>query len=160
MFRNLKDLSGGATKVITLHQTVLDLLTSEEMDIALDKNWSIGSVDPNNVLSGKTFIYTNSTTEIVLSFTENSHTGHMFYNGNDIGFQFDYDSSSTFTFVVDAGYNAEQWGSYRPVPAGQNYNSDCSITFSSGNPSSVKIKMYNANNTGTNRTFNLEVVGG
>lgn len=160
MFRNLKDLSGGATKVITLHQTVLDLLTSEEMDIALNKNWSIGSVDPSNVLSGKTFIYTNSTTEIVLSFTENSRSGHMFYNGNDVGFQFDYDSSSTFTIVVDAGYNPESWGAYRPVPAGQNWNQDCSITFSSGNPSSVKIKMYNANNTGTNRTFNLEVVGG
>lgn len=160
MFRNLKDLSGQATKVITLHQTVLDLLTDEEMDIALDKNWSIGSVDPNNVLSGKTFIYTNSTTEIIISIVENSHTGHMFYNGNEATFQFDYDSSSTFTIVMDAGYNAEQWGAYRPVPAGQNWNADCSINFSSGNPSSIKIKMYNANNTGTNRTFNVEVVGG
>ena len=159
MFRNLKDLSGGATKVITLHQTVLDLLTDEELDIALDKNWSIGSVDPNNVLSGKTFIYTNSTTEIVISIVENTHTAHMFYNGYEAVFQFEYDSSSTFTLVMDAGYVPEQWGSYRPVPAGQNYNSECSINFSSGNVSSIKIKMYNANNTGTNRTFNVEVVG-
>ena len=159
MFRNLKDLSGSATKVITLHQTVIDLFEDEDIDIALDKNWSLGSVDPNNVLSGKTFIYTNSTTEIVISIVENSHTGHIFYNGNEATFQFDYDSSSTFTIVMDAGYNASDWGSYRPVPAGQNWNADCSITFSSGNPSSIKIKMYNANNTGTNRTFNVEVVG-
>ncbi len=160
MFRNLKDLTGAAPKVITLHQTVIDLLDDDELDIALDKNWSIGSVDPSNVLSGKTFIYTNSTTEITLSFIENSHTGTLYYNGNEVTFTFEYDSSSTLTIQVDDDYNAEDWGAYRPVPAGQNYNSDCTIGFSSGNPSTVKIKMYNANNTGTNRTFNLEVVGG
>lgn len=160
MFRNLKDLTGSATKVITLHQTVIDLLDDEDIDIALDKNWSLGSVDPTNVLSGKTFIYTNSTTEIILSFIENNHTGTLYYNGNEVGFTYEYDSTSSITIQVDEDYTAEDWGSYRPVPADQNYNSDCTIGFSSGNPTTVKIKMYNANNTGTNRTFNVEVVGG
>lgn len=44
MFRNLKDLSGAASKVISIHQTVYDRLEAEDIAIATSKNWSIGIV--------------------------------------------------------------------------------------------------------------------
>ncbi|MBO6262274.1 MAG: leucine-rich repeat protein [Bacilli bacterium] len=38
MFRALKDLSGSASKVISIHQVVYDRLEEEDIDIATDKN--------------------------------------------------------------------------------------------------------------------------
>ena len=41
MFRALKDLTGQGAKVLTLGSTNLARLQSGDIDIALNKNWSI-----------------------------------------------------------------------------------------------------------------------
>ena len=41
MFHSLKDLSGTTAKTLTLGATNLAKVTDQDLDIALDKNWTI-----------------------------------------------------------------------------------------------------------------------
>jgi len=154
MFRNLKDLSGGASKVISIHQIVYDRLEEEDIDIATNKNWTIGIVGANDPLAGKLFHYENSSISIDLEFSVGF--GCIMIEANAVNFTYEYLSSSTFKIDISGGdYIPSAWGNFMPVPVGEVINDTGVITFSSGEVSSVKLKTYSANNVGTNRTFSL-----
>ena len=154
MFRNLKDLSGAASKVISIHQVVYDRLEAEDIAIANDKNWSIGIVGGNDPLAGKCFHYENSSISIDLEFS--SGFGCISCTGNAVNFTYEYLSETTFKIDVSGGdYIPSAWGNFMPVPVGEVINDTGVITFSSGEASQVKLKTYSNNNVGTNRTFSL-----
>ena len=154
MFRNLKDLSGAASKVISIHQTVYDRLEEEDIDIATNKNWTIGIVGGNNPLAGKFFRYTNSSITIELEF--GSNIGCIMCTGNAVNFTYEYLSETTFKIDISGGdYIPSAWGNFMPVPLNEVINDTGVITLSSGEVSQVKIKTYSNNNVGTNRTFSL-----
>lgn len=154
MFRNLKDLSGGASKVISIHQIVYDRLEEEDIDIATNKNWTIGIVGANDPLAGKFFHYENSSISIDLEFSVGF--GCIMIDANAVNFTYEYLSDSTFKIDISGGdYIPSAWGNFMPVPVGEVINDTGVITFSSGEVSSVKLKTYSANNVGTNRTFSL-----
>lgn len=151
MFRSLKDLTNTASKVITLHQTVIDKLTTEDLAIVYDKNWSVGSVGTRDVLKNKSFHYENSTVSMDLVFGD--IVGTLTSDNKSINFSYEYLTDTTFKITLDSSYDEEQWGNYKPAPLGTFENTETLITLSSGQASSVKIKMYSATGTGTNRTF-------
>ena len=154
MFRALKDLSGSASKVISIHQVVYDRLEEEDIDIATDKNWTIGIVGANNPLAGKFFHYENSSISIDLEFANGF--GCISCTGNALNFTYEYLSDTTFKIDISGGdYVQSAWGNFMPVLIGEVINDTGVITFSSGEVSSVKIKTYSNNNVGTNRTFSL-----
>lgn len=154
MFRALKDLSGSASKVISIHQVVYDRLEEEDIDIATDKNWTIGIVGANNPLAGKYFHYENSSISIDLEFANGF--GCISCTGNALNFTYEYLSDTTFKIDISGGdYVQSAWGNFMPVLIGEVINDTGVITFSSGEVSSVKIKTYSNNNVGTNRTFSL-----
>ena len=154
MFRALKDLSGVASKVISIHQVVYDRLEEEDIDIATDKNWTIGIVGGNNPLSGKCFHYENSSISIDLEFSNGF--GCISCTGNALNFTYEYLSDTTFKIDISGGdYVQSAWGNYMPVLIGEVINDTGVISFSSGEVSTVKIKTYSNNNVGTNRTFSL-----
>ncbi len=158
MFRNLKDLSGAASKVISIHQVVYDRLETEDIAIATSKNWSIGIVGANNPLAGKCFHYQNSSIEIDLEFS--SDFGCISCSGNAVNFTYELLSETTFKIDISGGdYIPSAWGNFMPVPVGEVINDTGVITFSSGEVSQVKLKTYSANNVGTNRTFSLVTEG-
>ena len=154
MFRNLKDLSGSASKVISIHQTVYDRLEPEDIAIATGKNWSIGIVGGNDPLAGKCFHYENSSIAIDLEF--GSGIGCISCTGNAVNFTYKYLSETTFKIDISGGdYIPSAWGNFMPVPVNEVINDTGIITFSSGEVSQVKLKTYSNNNIGTNRTFSL-----
>ena len=154
MFRNLKDLSGAASKVISIHQTVYDRLEAEDIAIANNKNWSIGIVGGNDPLAGKFFHYENSSIAIDIEFA--SGFGCIMCTGNAVNFTYEYLSETTFKIDISGGdYIPSAWGNFMPVPVGEVINDTGVITFSSGEVSQVKLKTYSNNNVGTNRTFSL-----
>jgi len=154
MFRNLKDLSGAASKVISIHQTVYDRLEAEDIAIATSKNWSIGIVGGNDPLAGKFFRYSNSSIEIELEFA--SGFGCIMCTGNAVNFTYEYLSETTFKIDISGGdYIPSAWGNFMPVPLNEVINDTGVITFSSGEVTQVKLKTYSNNNVGTNRTFSL-----
>ena len=155
MFRNLKDLSGSASKVLSLHQVVIDRLEDGDLDIATDKNWTIGVVGGVDPLMGKSFHYENSTTSINIDFGQG--IGCISSDSLDaaVNIQYEYLTDTTFKITLTGDYVEDRWGGYRPAPVGERINETGIITFSSGEVSSIKIKTYSANNVGTNRTFNL-----
>ena len=154
MFRNLKDLSGSASKVISLHQQVIDRLEDEDLDIATNKNWTIGIVGGNDPLAGKSFHYQNSSIEIDIDF--GSGIGCISCTGNAVNFTYEYLSDTTFKIDISGGdYLPSAWGNFMPVEVGAVINDTGVLTFSSGEVSSLKIKTYSTNNVGTNRTFSL-----
>ena len=154
MFRALKDLSGAASKVISIHQVVYDRLEEEDIDIATDKNWTIGIVGGNNPLAGKCFHYENSSISIDLEFSNGF--GCISCTGNALNFTYEYLSDTTFKIDISGGdYVQSAWGNYMPVLIGEVINDTGVISFSSGEVSTVKIKTYSNNNVGTNRTFSL-----
>ena len=154
MFRALKDLSGAASKVISLHQAVIDRLEDEDLDIAYNKNWTVGIVGGNNPLAGKFFHYENSSISIDLEFSVGF--GCIMIDANAVNFTYEYLSDTTFKIDISGGdYIPSAWGNFMPVLAGEVINDTGVITFSSGEVSSVKLKTYSNNNVGTNRTFSL-----
>ena len=154
MFRNLKDLSGSASKVISLHQVVINRLEQEDLDIATNKNWTIGIVGGNDPLAEKSFHYENSSISIDLDF--GSGIGCISCSGNAVNFTFVYLSETTFKIDISGGdYIPSAWGNFRPVPVDATENDTGVITFSSGEVSQVKLKTFSNNNVGTNRTFSL-----
>ena len=154
MFRNLKDLSGSASKVISLHQQVIDRLEDEDLDIATNKNWTIGIVGGVDPLAGKSFHYANSSIEIDIEFS--SGFGCISCSGNAVNFTYEYLSDTTFKIDISGGdYIPSAWGNFRPVPVDSTINDTGVITFSSGEVNQVKLKTYSNNNVGTNRTFSL-----
>lgn len=154
MFRNLKDLSGAASKVISIHQTVYDRLEAEDIVIATGKNWSIGIVGGNDPLAGKCFHYENSSIAIDIEF--GSGIGCIMCTGNAVNFTYEYLSETTFKIDISGGdYIPSAWGNFMPVPLNEVINDTGVITFSSGEVSQVKLKTYSNNNVGTNRTFSL-----
>ena len=154
MFRNLKDLSNAASKVISIHQTVYDRLEEEDIDIATNKNWTIGIVGGDDPLAGKFFHYENSQISIDLEFSYGF--GCISIDANAVNFTYEYLSDTTFKIDISGGdYIPSAWGNFMPVPVGEVINDTGVITFSSGEASSVKLKTYSNNNVGTNRTFNL-----
>ena len=158
MFRNLKDLTGAASKVISIHQTVYNRLEAEDIAIATNKNWSVGIVGANNPLAGKCFHYQNSSIEIDLEFS--SDFGCISCSGNAVNFTYEYLSDTTFKIDISGGdYIPSAWGNFMPVAPGEVINDTGVITFSSGEVSQVKIKTYSSNNVGTNRTFSLVTEG-
>ena len=158
MFRNLKDLTGAASKVLSIHQTVYNRLEAEDVAIATNKNWSVGIVGANNPLAGKCFHYQNSSIEIDLEFS--SDFGCISCSGNAVNFTYEYLSETTFKIDITGGdYIPSAWGNFMPVPVGEVINDTGVITFSSGEVNQVKIKTYSSNNVGTNRTFSLVTEG-
>lgn len=154
MFRNLKDLSGAASKVISIHQVVYDRLEEEDLDIAYNKNWSVGIIGGNNPLAGKFFHYENSQISIDLEFSYGF--GCIMIEANAVNFTYEYLSDTTFKIDISGGdYIPSAWGNFMPVPVGEVINDTGVITFSSGEATSVKLKTYSNNNVGTNRTFNI-----
>ena len=154
MFRNLKDLSNSASKVISIHQTVYDRLEEEDIDIVTNKNWTIGIVGGDDPLAGKFFHYENSQISIDLEFSYGF--GCIMIDANAVNFTYEYLSDTTFKIDISGGdYIPSAWGNFMPVPVGEVINDTGVITFSSGEASSVKLKTYSNNNVGTNRTFNL-----
>ena len=154
MFRNLKDLSGQASKVISIHQVVYDRLEEEDLDIATNKNWTIGIVGANDPLAGKFFHYENSSISIDLEFSVGF--GCIMIDANAVNFTYEYLSDTTFKIDISGGdYIPSAWGNFMPVPVGQVINDTGVISFSSGEVSSVKLKTYSTNNVGTNRTFSI-----
>ena len=158
MFRSLKDLTGSASKVISLSQVVVDRLTQEDMAIATNKNWSIGIVGGVDVLAEKSFHYQNTTVSMDISFG-NDGTGTLVSGNQSIGFTYEYLTDTTFKITLAAGYDGDQWGNYRPAAVGETVNDTGVITISGSSASAVKIKTYSNTNTGTNRTFSV-VTGG
>lgn len=155
MFRNLKDLTGYASKVITLNQAVIDRLEDDVLSIARSKNWSVGSSGNIDILKNKTFHYENSTAQIDIEFGDS--TGTITYGSASTTFEYQYLTETTFRIILPQTYDQSQWGNYKPAPLDNYENSDCLITLSSGEASTVKIKMYSNSGTGTNRTFNKVV---
>lgn len=155
MFRNLKDLSGAASKVISLHQAVIDRLESEDLDIATNKNWTIGIVGGVDPLDDKSFHYENSSTSIDIEFNQGTGVIRSTSLGTSATFTYEYLTDTTFKITITGSYTESSWGGYRPAPVGETINDTGVITFSSGEVSSIKIKTYSANNVGTNRTFSL-----
>lgn len=154
MFRALKDLSGGASKVISLHQTVIDRLEEEDLDIAYNKNWSVGIIGGNDPLAGKLFHYHNNTIDIDIEFA--SGFGCISCTGNAVNFTYEYLTDSTFKIDISGGdYIPSAWGNFMPVAVGEVVNDTGLITFSSGEVTQVRLKTYSNNNVGTNRTFSL-----
>ena len=154
MFRNLKDLSGAASKVISIHQVVYDRLEEEDLDIAYNKNWSVGIIGGNNPLAGKFFHYENSQISIDLEFSYGF--GCIMIEANAVYFTYEYLSDTTFKIDISGGdYIPSAWGNFMPVPVGEVINDTGVITFSSGEVTSVKLKTYSNNNVGTNRTFSI-----
>lgn len=155
MFRNLKDLSGNAAKVITLHQSVIDRLESGDLDIAYNKNWTVGSVGGNDYLKNKRFKYETSSASMTLQFGNGG--GTLYYGNLSVIFNYEYLTETTFKItIVDDHYDESAWGNYKPAPLGELINDTGIITLSSGSPSSLKIKTYSNNNVGTNRTFTFD----
>lgn len=157
MFRALKDLTGSASKVISLNSVVIDRLTAEDKAIAEDKNWSIGEVGGQDIVAGKSFHYENSSISIDLDFGEG--IGSLSYTGAAVNFTYEYLTDTTIKITLNSNYDESAWGNYKPAPLGTFENSDCVITLSSGEASAVKIKMYSNTGTGTNRTFSLVTSG-
>ena len=126
----------------------------EDLDIALDKNWTVGIIGGNNPLAGKLFHYSNSSIEIDLEFSNGF--GCISCSGNAVNFTYEYLTDSTFKIdISDGDYIPSAWGNFMPVPLNEVINDTGVITFSSGEVSQVKIKTYSNNNVGTNRTFSL-----
>ncbi len=155
MFRNLKDLTGAAPKVISLHQSVIDILENEDLDIATDKNWTIGIVGGVDPLANKHFHYENSSTSIDIDFGEGIGCISSDTLDATVNITYEYLSDSTFKITLVGDYVENSWGGYRPAPVGERINETGIITFSSGEVSTIKIKTYSANNVGTNRTFSV-----
>lgn len=155
MFRALKDLTGSASKVISIHQVVYDRLAEEDIDIATNKNWTIGIVGGVDPLLGKSFHYENSTTSIDIDFGQG--IGCISSDSLDaaVNFEFEYINETSFKITLTGDYVESSWGGYRPAPVGERVNDTGVIILSSGEVSSIKIKTYSANNVGTNRTFSL-----
>ncbi len=154
MFRNLKDLSGVASKVISIHQVVYDRLEEEDLDIAYNKNWTIGIVGGNNPLAGKFFHYENSQISIDLEFSYGF--GCIMIEANAVNFTYEYLTDTTFKIDISGGdYIPSAWGNFMPVPVGESINDTGVITFSSGEVTQIKLKTYSNNNVGTNRTFSI-----
>ena len=154
MFRNLKDLSGAASKVISLHASVVERLEPEDLDIAYNKNWSVGVIGGNDPLAGKFFHYENSQISIDLEFSIGF--GCIMIEANAVNFTYEYLSDTTFKIDISGGdYIPSAWGNFRPVPVDSVINDTGVIAFSSGEVTSVKLKTYSNNNVGTNRTFAL-----
>ena len=158
MFRNLKDLSGAASKVISIHQVVYNRLESEDIAIATNKNWTIGIVSSDNPLAGKFFHYENSSISIDLEFSNGF--GCISCSDNAVNFTYEYITDTTFKIDVSGGdYIPSAWGNFKPVPVGESINDSGVITLSSGEVTSLKLKTYSNNNVGTNRTFSLVTEG-
>lgn len=155
MFRNLKDLSGGASKVISIHQVVYDRLEEEDLDIATDKNWTIGIVGANDPLANKHFKYSNSSTTIYLDLGQGIGSISSDTLDATVNITYEYIDDSSFKINLVGDYDESSWGGYKPAPVGERENNTGVISFSSGEVSTVKFKTYSANNVGTNRTFNL-----
>lgn len=155
MFRNLKDLSGAASKVISLHVSVVDRLEDEDLDIATDKNWTIGIVGGVDPLKNKSFYYQNSTTNLYIDFGEGIGCISSDTLDATVNFTYEYLSDTTFAITLTGDYVESRFAGYRPAPVGERYNDTGVISFSSGEVSTIKIKTYSANNVGTNRTFSL-----
>ncbi len=155
MFRALKDLSGSAAKVISLHQVVVDRLNDEDLDIAYNKNWTVGIVGGVDPLADKHFHYENSSTSINIDFGQG--IGCISSDSLDaaVNFEYEYLTDTTFKITLTGDYVEGSWGGYRPAPVGERVNDTGIIVLSSGEVSSIKIKTYSANNVGTNRTFSL-----
>ena len=154
MFRSLKDLSGAASKVISIHQTVYDRLEADDIAIATSKNWSIGIVGGNDPLAGKCLHYENNSISIDLEF--GSGIGCISCTGNAVNFTYEYLSETTFKIDISGGdYITSAWGNFMPVPVNEVINDTGVIILSSGEVSQVKLKTYSNNNIGTNRTFSL-----
>lgn len=155
MFRNLKDLSGGASKVISIHQVVYDRLEEKDLDIATDKNWTIGIVGANDPLANKHFKYSNSSTTIYLDLGQGIGSISSDTLDAAVNITYEYIDDSSFKINLVGDYDESSWGGYKPAPVGERENNTGVISFSSGEVSTVKLKTYSANNVGTNRTFNL-----
>lgn len=152
MFRALKDLSGSATKTISLHTSVISRLESEDIEIATSKNWSVGEIGGEDVLDGATFHYENSSVSMDISFSNG--TGTITNGTATASFQYEYPTSTTFKLTFDSSYVESQWGSYKLCEEGSFINDTGVITLSSGEASTVKFKTYSNTGVGTNRTFN------
>ena len=155
MFRNLKDLTGAAPKVISLHQSVINILEDEDLDIATDKNWTIGVVGGVDPLANKHFHYENSSTSIDIDFGEGIGCISSDTLDAAVNVTYEYFSDSTFKITLVGDYVESSWGNYKPAPVGETINDTGIITFSSGEVSTIKIKTYSSNNVGTNRTFSI-----
>ena len=151
MFRALKDLSGSATKTISLHTTVIARLESSDIEIATDKNWTVGEIGREDVLDGATFHYENSTVSMDISFEQG--TGTLTNGSATVTFDYEYLTSTTFKLSFDSTYDPSEWGGFKPCPEGSLENDTGVITLSSGEASTIKFKTYSNTGVGTNRTF-------
>ena len=154
MFRALKDLSGSASKTISLNQTVIELLDSEDISIATSKGWSIGIVYNGDTLRGNSFQYENSSVSINITFSSEENRGTITSGSASVGFIYEFLTETSFKLILDdSSYTPSDFGGYRPFAENETENETGVISLSSGEASTVKFKMYSANNVGTNRTF-------
>lgn len=151
MFRALKDLTGSASKTISLHKIVIDRLDAEDIEIATSKNWSIGEIGGDDILNGASFHYENSTVSMDISFENGA--GTITNGSSTASFNYEYLTETTFKLVFGSDYNESQWGAYRLCELGSKENDTCVITLASGEASAIKFKTYSTTGTGTNRTF-------
>lgn len=151
MFRALKDLTGSASKTISLHVNVINRLEASDIAIATGKNWSVGEIGGGDVLNGASFHYENTTVSLDISF----EAGHgTITNGTATAtFTYTYPTDTTFKLVFDSSYVESAWGAYKLCELGTFENDTGVITLSSGEASAIKFKTYSATGVGTNRTF-------
>lgn len=151
MFRALKDLSGSASKTISLNAQVIQNLEASDIEIATSKNWSVGEIGGDDVLSGAKFHYENNYTKMDIAFNHGVGTITNEAGGSAL---FVYENTSETTFKLNfTSYDENEWPGYKLCESGSTENDSGVITLSSGEASTIKFKTYSNTGTGTNRTF-------